>query len=128
MNALVSLSGERTDVRRQERQKAQRLARVLEAMTASVLQHLAEREQPGGRFFWDGLTGEFLTSPLVSTLELRSDEGVISAQARLRNDEWMLSISVNLPDYALRSVYDRLHELLNLLSYSTLEMMPATVH
>lgn len=128
MKAIISLPGDRTHARREEQQRAVRLIRVLEAMAASVLQHLAERERPSGRFFWDGLTGEFTTTPRVSTLELSTGDGVINAQARLRNDEWLLTISVCLPEYALRGVYDRLHSLLNLLSYSELEMGPNTVH
>lgn len=128
MKAIISLPGDRTHARREEQQRAVRLTRVLEAMAASVLQHLAERERPSGRFFWDGLTGEFTTTSRVSTLELSSGGGVINAQARLRNDEWLLTTSVSLPDYALRGVYDRLHSLLNLLSYGELEMGPNTVH
>ena len=128
MKASVTLPGDRTQARREEHRKAVRLTRVIEAMTATILQHLAERAQPAGRFFWDGLTGEFGTSALVSTLSLRNAEGSITADARLRNDEWILSITVNLPDYALRGVYARLHDMLNLMSYSDLEMVPATVH
>lgn len=128
MKTVVSLPGDPANVRREDRQRAARLTRVLEAMVASVLQHLAERERPTGRFLWDGLTGDFTTSPLVSALDVRSADGFINAQARLRNDEWLLIISVSLPDYALRGVYDRLHSLLNLLSYSDLEMGPNTVH
>lgn len=128
MKASVSLPGDRSRARREEHRKAERLARVLEAMSASVLQVLIERQQRPGRFFWDGLTCEFTTSPLVSTLVLSGPDGSISAQARLRNDEWALAITVALPNYALRRVYDRLHGLLNLLSYSDIEMVPATVH
>lgn len=128
MKASISLPGDRTQARREERQKALRLTRVLEAMTASVLQNLAERDRPAGRFFWDGLTGEFATNPLVSTLELHTDDGSIIAHARLRNEEWTVSISVSLPDYALRTFYARLHGLMNLISHSEIEMTPATVH
>ena len=128
MKASVSLPGDRTQARREEHRKALRLTRVIEAMTATVLQHLAERGHPTGRFFWDGLTGEFCTSTLVSTLSLRSGDGSITADGRLRNDEWILSITVNLPDYALRGAYARLHDILNLMSYSDLEMAPSTVH
>jgi hypothetical protein len=128
MKTVVSLAGDRTRARREERQRAARLTRVLEAMAASVLQHLAEGGRPSGRFFWDGLTGDFSTRALVSTLELSSAHGAINAQARLRNDEWLLTLSVGLPDYALRGFYVRLHSLLNLLSYSDLELGSNTVH
>lgn len=128
MKASVFLPGDRNTARREERRKAVRLTRVLEAMTASVLQYLAEREQRTGRFFWDGLTGDFATSPLISTLSLGGADGAISAQARLRNDEWIISVSVNLPDYALRGLYARLHSLLNHLSYSELAIVPVTLH
>lgn len=128
MKATVSLPGDRTQARREEHRKAARLARVIEAMTGSILQYLAERERPAGRFYWDGLAGDFTTSSLVSTLVLHSAEGSISAHARLRNEEWALSITVALPDYALRGVYARLHSLLNLLSHSELEMVLATRH
>ena len=128
MKAPVTLCGDRTRARRDDRRKAVRLARVVEAMAASVLQDLVERGQPTGRFFWDGLTGDFATSPLVSTLVLRSTHGTIRAQARLRNDDWALSITATLPDDALRGVYDRLHGLLNQISHSGIEMTPTTVH
>ena len=80
MKASVSLPGDRTQARREEHRKALRLTRVIEAMTATVLQHLAERGHPTGRFFWDGLTGEFCTSRLVSPLSLRSGDGSITAE------------------------------------------------
>ncbi|QTC92846.1 hypothetical protein [Brevundimonas goettingensis] len=128
MKAFISLAGDTARIPHDERQRAARLTRVLESMTASLLQLLAERDRPSGRFFWDGLTGEFRTCPLVSALALTSADGVIHAEARLRNDEWLLTISVSLPDHALRGVYDRLHGLLNLLSYSDLEMDAHTVH
>ncbi|HEX8471300.1 MAG TPA: hypothetical protein VF633_09325 [Brevundimonas sp.] len=128
MKASVSLPGDRTQARREEHRKAVRLTRVLETMTATILRRLAERNQPAGRFFWDGLVGEFGTSALVSTLSLRSADGSIVAEGRLRHEEWVFSIRVNLPDYALRGVYAGLHDMLNLMSYSDLEMVPATVH
>lgn len=128
MKTVISLPGDRNLAHREEQQRAVRLTRVLEAMAASVLQHLAERARPSGRPFWDGLTGEFTTTPRISTLELSSGYGVINAQARLRNDEWLLTVSVSLPEHALHGVYDRLHSQMSLLSYGELEMGPNAIH
>lgn len=119
---------DRAQVRQLERHKAMMVTRVIEETAATIAQHMAETEQEAGKFFWDGVNGDFASSALLTNLLFTVPEGSITVQARLRNEEWTHAVAVNLPDHALKSVFDRLHSVMTAVHFKGLTTMVNTVH
>ena len=125
MKTLVPPPSALQDTRQAERQM---MTRAVEEMAAGVLQMMAEQGQVTGRFSWDGFTGDFVTSPLVTTLSLSGTHGSIAAQGKLRNSEWTLSVTLSLPEFALRPCFVALKGMLEAFSVGDLEAIPDTLH
>lgn len=123
-----SASLNRTQSRQRDRDKAKALSSVIEIMAANINVLMAEADQTSGQFHFDGVTGDFETSPLLTTLCLSTSDGRMSVKSRLRNEVWSHAVAVSFPDHTLKPLFDTLHEILEALHFDDLTATASTVH
>ena len=119
---------DRTKSRQRDREKVRALFSVIEVVAANINVLMAEADQTSGRFHFDGVTGDFETSPLLTTLGLTTADGQVSVKSRYRNEAWSHAVAVSFPDHALRPLFDTLHEILEALHFDDLTTTVVTVH